>query len=446
MEELIPRLYKNYADYRNQRQMLPNAIDGCLPVRRRLLLSVHSIARKRFVKSAAILGHCMQHWHPHAEPYGALTVLVQDGFVEGQGQWGGRIGVEELNAADKRYTEVKAKPFIEDIIFKYIDHVPWEADELDPEPVVLPTIVPICLFAGARPYPPAFGFKATIPTYKLSDLLKRLRYLLGTQKGRKVIIKPYIEGCDIVSSNAECEKLLTSSTASIEVKGRIEKDPDNFMINILGWSYENKFQSIYTAIDKTKLMSSGDVIKRDESGEDGTRICFEVSRSRNRPEIYKRMEAAIDNAVTSTAHYHIYAVSPKDKSIVQPSVDQMLLNTYKFYTNVVKAYYTKQILDTEKDIDELMVIEKIRPHIEKVVSMKDVDKVIKKLSKLTKIDEEKIAFVISKHRIKKLLTVDTDISDLQKCIKEYKGILKNLSKFVLSEYKRIEEVCSEEGF
>ena len=446
MENLIPKLYKNYADYRNQRQMLPNAIDGCLPVRRRLLLSVHSIARKRFVKSAAILGHCMQHWHPHAEPYGALTVLVQDGFVEGQGQWGGRIGVEELNAADKRYTEVKAKPFIEDIIFKYIDHVPWEADELDPEPVLLPTIVPVCLFAGARPNPPAFGFKATIPTYKLSDLLKRLKYLLGSKNGRKVIIKPYIEGCDIISSKDECEKILTTSSGAIEVKGKIEKDPDNFIISVCGWSYENKFESIYAAIDKTKLLSSGDVIKRDESGEDGTRICFEVSRSRNRSDIYKRMEEAIDNAVTSKIHYQIYAVSPKDKSIIQPSVDQMLLNTYKFYTNVVKAYYTKQISDTEREIEELMIIEKIRPHIEKVVSIKDVDKVIHKLSKLTKIEEEKISLVISKHRIKKLLTVQTDITELKNNIKEYNGILKNLSKFVLSEYKRIEEICGKEGF
>lgn len=441
MEKLIPTLYGNFGRYRNQKQMIPNAIDGCLPVRRRLLLGVHNLARTSFKKTASVLGYVMQHWHPHAEASGAMAILVQDGFVDGQGQWGSRLGIEEIGPAATRYTEVKANEFIEEIALKYVKYVPWERDELDPEPVVLPTMIPLCLFCNARSTPPAFGFKSNIPTYKFKDLLKRLLYLEGRRK--KITITPYIDGCEVLNSKEELEEILTNSTGKITVRGLLHKDPKNYRIYVRGWSYDNKFSTIYKYINKQGLLDNGDVVFLDESTEEGgysgTNIRFEVARTRNRSEIYKKLEKSIENAVTSAIHYQIYLVSSTDGRILEMSVDQMLSETFKFYKNVIRNYFNESIKSIEEDIKELNIIEKIKKYLNDVMKLKDVDEIINKLSSLTKEPEQVIREIIDKYKIRKLMTVDTDKSKLENKLKEFKHNLNNIDEYTINEYEQLEK-------
>ena len=441
MEKLIPTFYGNFGKYRNQKQMIPNAIDGCLPVRRRLLLGVHNLAKTGFKKTASVLGYVMQHWHPHAEASGAIAILVQDGFIDGQGQWGSRLGIEEIGPAATRYTEVKANEFIEEIALKYVKYVPWERDELDPEPVVLPTMIPLCLFCNARSTPPAFGFKSNIPTYKFKDLVKRLLYLEGRRK--KITITPNIDGCEVLNSREELEELLSKSIDKITVRGILHKDPKNYRIYIRGWSYDNKFSTIYKYINKDGLLDNGDVTFLDESTEEGkykgTNIRFEVAKTRNKTAIYKKLEKSIEKAVTSTIHYQIFLVSPNDGNIIELSVDQMLRQTFKFYKNVLKNYFKESIKDIEKDINELNIIEKIKKHLNEALKLKDIDKIIKHLSDNIKESEETVREIVDKYKIKKLMTVNTDIQKLKNRLNEFKNNLENIDEYTLKEYEELEK-------
>lgn len=440
MEELIPRLYKNYCDYRNLRQMLPNILDGCLPVKKRLLLSTHISARGHFVKSNVVIGHVVGHFHPHSEPYDALAILVQDGVIDGQGQWGFSLGMIKQKQAAMRYTEVKTNNFIEEMMFKYVNDVVWEAEECDPEPVALPTMIPLCLFAKARANPVGFGFKATIPTYKIEDLIKRLKYLLSDKK-RRVVIKPYIEGCEILSSNDDCESLLTSGEGKIFIRGLYDKCPEHFKLIIRGWSFENTFESIYNSIDKSGLLSNGDVIMRDSSSdEEGTKIVFEVARSRNRPDMYARLEEAVEKALTASVSYKMYAADLVNNTIVAPSIDDMLLTTYNYFKDTVKVHLERRIKESYEVAKELKIISEMKKHLNIISENKDADKAIDLMAQKISVDREIIKDIVERYKIRKLMTLDTDITKLKEDVKQYKANLANIDDYISQKYDNILKV------
>lgn len=440
METLIPELYRNYGLYVNKSKMLPSMVDGTIPVWKRILLGAHLGARKEFVKSAKIFGTVIGHWHPHTEAIeGTAEILVHNGFLDGKGNWGSVFGQEPTGCAAPRYTSLKMNEFIEKIAFEFVDDVEWKEDELDPEPTILPTMVPLCLFGKYEFNMIAFGFKTEIPNYKLSDLIMRLEYLLG--KRSKVIIKPNIDGCKVNSSDEELEKLLTTpGKTSIQISGDITLDPKNYRLYIHGWSPRSNFETIVNRIDTYKkwgLFTKGDVGILDESsGEVGTKICLEVAKARNREKLYDQLVEAVKDRLTANISYNTYVVS-REGDIVNSSVDQMLLAAYKYYTETIEKHFSRRITELTKQIEDLKAIEKIKPHLHSVFKLKDTGEMISKLAELSGLSFEIVEGVTNKYRIKKLLTVNTDISDLKQDIVVYQGYLKNPDTYSKDQYAEV---------
>ena len=134
--------YKLYGKYTNTDKMLPSIVDGLLPVHRRVLVVLHSIAAKSKMKTATVIGELVGKYHPHETGIGPATWAVNNKFAIGYGQWGSDIGVEEIEPAAPRYTEMKADPFIEDNVMNLVKYVDWEVNEMDfDEPNHLPTIL-----------------------------------------------------------------------------------------------------------------------------------------------------------------------------------------------------------------------------------------------------------------------------------------------------------------
>ena len=174
MDQNLPRLYKDYGRYSNYRNF-PLDLDGLKPVERRVLLSAFKIAKNGFVKSRQIDAYTIGHYHPHGECYGTVVQLVNQGFLDGQGNFGSKAGIEPTGAAAPRYTECKVSRKTLDLAFRYIDYVPWVDTELsDTEPQFLPTMFPICLLGKEYTQGIGFGFKSLIPCYTIQDLYKRL--------------------------------------------------------------------------------------------------------------------------------------------------------------------------------------------------------------------------------------------------------------------------------
>jgi len=430
MDRIIPEGYKIYGTYVNTSKMIPNFIDGLLPVQKRILLTAHLIAKTQFVKTAKILGECMSRFHPHSEALGTADWAVQNEFMEGGGQWGSKIGIDSIGPAAPRYTKLKANKFIEDLAFKYVDYVPWEAEDMDPEPVIIPTMLPFCLIPKYELTTIAFGFKPEIPCFKIGDLIKRLNYLLG--KGEKITIRPNIMGCTILSKDDVCEELLTKGNAKFEVQGHYKIDEKHKRVYILGWTPRRRFQTVLDKIDnygERRLLTNGDITWIDESNDsNGTRVMFEVGKLRNTVEIFEQMVAAIDEALKTTIGYNVILVDMKGK-IIQPSIDVMLLTTYKFYRSVFETYLKKEIEKTSDKINDMEMIKKMGPHVSSSIT-KDLVKSIQSLSKASGVDEANVKRLIGLYSISKILTPKMDLDPLY-----------DRKKDLENQYKHIEDSC-----
>lgn len=442
-EEIYPlakRLYKSYGEYVNTNKMIVSYIDGLLPVQRRILLTLHEIANKDFVKTAKILGSCMSSYHPHSDAWGTTIYLVQNKLALGGGQWGNTYGIEPIGASHFRYTKIKMCPSIEEMAFSLINYVEREESELDPEPKNLPTLFPFCFLTDSIPLSMiGFGFKSDIPSYKMEDLFKRLNYLLD-KNNKEYIPKPLIRNCDILSKKEEIKNLIENGEGSISYKGQYKADEKNNRLYILGWNPRIKFKALLNKISKYNgynLVENGDIIIRDESTEStGTNIVVEVNRSRNVKDVYDKMLEAVDNSMYFTLQYRIYSVQ-EDNSIRITSVDEMLLNCYKFYKKTYKIYLDESIKKLDSIKYEYNILDKLKPYISKASSEPTFDESVDKLVSLSKCSKEDILTVLNKYKIKSIMSIKTDTTKIESEIKKYKEELKNIRNVVLDNYKKL---------
>ena len=102
IEDEMRRSYLDYAMSVIVGRALPDVRDGLKPVQRRILFAMHELGNeygKPYKKSARIVGDVIGKYHPHgdASVYEAMVLLAQDfhmrhPLVDGQGNWGSRIG------------------------------------------------------------------------------------------------------------------------------------------------------------------------------------------------------------------------------------------------------------------------------------------------------------------------------------------------------------------
>ena len=114
MHKIIPIYYSEYGRYINRFRAIPSHIDCLKPVERRLLLTLHEVAKNDVTKSAKVIGNCLGKYHPHGDQsiYKTLINLVKQEYAEGQGNWGSQ-GLINDPAAAYRYTEIKLEPWVE---------------------------------------------------------------------------------------------------------------------------------------------------------------------------------------------------------------------------------------------------------------------------------------------------------------------------------------------
>ncbi len=437
MDKIIPSFYQRYGRMVNLARAIPLAIDGLKPVERRVLLSTYEIARDKFTKCAKIDGYCIGNYHPHGSVYGTVTLFVHQGFLDGQGNFGTDIGVDDCPPAAMRYTEAKLNKEMDNMAFKLIKYVPWIEGEMagDKEPAYLPTMFPVCLLGKYYSSGIGFGYKTLIPSYKKEDLYKRLLWLLGKEK-TKPIIKP-ISDCDILASEAELDQLLSTGKASIKIKGKYTLEPHLNKLILHSWPPGRKFEGLLGKF--ASELNSSDIGFQDLSAQDQTRVVFEVLKQRSRDVIYKDFIKKMDTTIVGTISFETLGVNvDKDgKAFVSPmSVDSMLLNTYTMFKDVNKVMLEEERKNTFFQIDEYKALEKIRPELSNELRNKNIiiDESIKKISTKTLVPEETIRSLIGKYRISKLLSLSLDITDLENKIKDYDNKLKKLDEFVLNQY------------
>jgi len=429
MDQMLPKLYKDYGEYSNYRNF-PLDVDGLKPVERRVLLAAYKIAKNKFVKSRQVETYACGHFHPHGEAYGTLVQLVRQGFLIGQGNFGTNIGVEPVGAAAPRYTECKLDPKTIELAFKNINYVPWIDTEMnDKEPMFLPTMFPLCLIGKDYTQGIGFGYKTMIPCYETKDLFKRLLWLTGQRKTRP-IIKP-ITDCRIISDSKVLDKLLTTGKAKIEVEGIIQLDPRKNQVILKSWPPGKRFESF---LNKFSKELNENLIGFSDLSVNETHIVFEVLRERNRDKIFKEFVEKLKEAVKGTISFETVVVDI-DKKVLLKSIDEMLRDTYEVFIAINKNMLNEELLKLKDKFDSYKILEKIRKPLSACISKgHTVDQTALSIEKTHKIPKEKILELVDKYKIRKLLTLNTDTKDIVDEIKQIQTNLKNISKYVLEQY------------
>jgi len=430
MDSNLPRLYKNYGQYSNYRNF-PNEIDGCKPVEKRVLFSAYKIARDKFVKSRQVDAFTIGNYHPHGSTYGTIVQLVRQGFLTGQGNFGSNVGIEPVGAAADRYTECKLASQMINLSFKYIKYVPHIDTELgSKEPIFLPTLFPLCLIGTEYTQGIGFGYRTFIPNYDIKDLYKRLLWLLKIRK-RKPIILP-ITDCTMMATNEDIEKLLTIGKAKLDVEGIIDISTRNSSVILKSWPYGKRFQSILNKFSKElndRMVGFTDLSTNE------TKIVFQVLRERNRIKIFKEFVLKLKEVIKGAVSFEINVIDSNDK-VFTKSVDNMILDTYKMFSLANKKMLETEIFKVNEIIDEYKILEKIKkPLIKCIGEQKTIEESCDIIYQKVKVEKEITAMLIEKYKIKKLLTINTDTTQLSNKINDFTNKLNNLSDFVLEQYE-----------
>lgn len=440
MDTLVPSYYKEYGDYVNSFRSFPLDIDGLKPVERRILLTAYLVAREKMVKSAKIEGTCMAQFHPHSGAYGTIIQMVNQGFLDGQGNFGFNYGVEPMGAAAQRYTECKINKFTENIAFKYIKHVNWVKSELDDEPEYLPTMFPFCLMGTEFTQGIGFGFRTVIPCYKIVDLYKRLLWLLGIIKKRPTI-KP-ITDCIIDSNDTVLEELLTTGKAKINIHGILVVNYGLCKATIKSWPPGRRFEAILKKFKEET--DNSDIGYMDLSSDKETNIVFTVLKQRNRETIFTKFVKKLEKVLIGSIPFEVILSSTR--GIIRSSIDEMLLNSFNNFINTNKRMLQYEIDRSIALITEYNNIERVRPYISDEIRRNitfDINTVVdnihaSSISNKDEISKDIIKEVLSKYRISRLFTFHTDTSELKRKCLEYQSNLANIKEYVLTQYSKIE--------
>ncbi len=428
MKEQVPELYSEYGRYINGFRAFPLIYDGLKIVERRLLYSLYQQAREHYTKSAKVVGYCIGNYHPHGDvsAYMSLVSMVQGGLADGQGNWGSNIGVTSCDAAAQRYTEVRSSKEILRIAFEFIKYVDLEALELDPEPVALPSKLPICLINKNNCQGIGFGSRTIIPSYSKSDLIKRLKWLLG-YRSTEPLIKP-ISDCTGVSPDSAYKELLTTGRSKLDYQGLMEVDgPKSVIVKSLppGKSFVKVMSQMEKEIQIEKAVGWTD----ETSGATGTRVRFTILRQRGYKieKLQKKLKKLLAGSITYECN-----MCDENGKVVLVSIDQMLLNVYNHYKSIVEKYLNVTIAEIQASIDEMELIQKIKVvlpiHLQ--ATPNDPEAIIRNCSTDTSIPEATVKQLFDKYNISRLLRVQVNIAEEKEKKLTFEEKLANLESFV----------------
>jgi len=426
LKQQISELYSTYGKYINKFRAFPSVLDGCKIVERRLLYSLFERAKDNNVKSAEVVGWCIGQYHPHGDQsaYGSLVALVNGGLVKGQGNFGSDSGIVSCEPAAMRYTEVRSSKFVLDLAFEYIKFVNQEELELKAEPIFIPTKLPICLINKNYTQGIGFGSRTVIPSYNIKDLVKRLKWLLGYE-AKEPIIRP-LTNCSYISKDKDFQELLTTGKAKIEYRGVSEIDYTNKSVIVKSVPPSKSLMKILKSLE-SEIQIQKTVGFIDESTS-STKVRFlSLKRSLTLEQLNKKINYHLVGSTTFECN-----MCDMEGNVVLVSIDQMLLNVYKNYLQIVDVVLKNNIARVQKDIDELIMLAKIKAVLPKWLKLHpdEPDLLIAGICTDTQISVENIKAMLDKYTISRILKLKTDIEGLEAEKLKHQTNLNNINKYV----------------
>ena len=265
--ELIDALEERYLSYALTTIMdraLPDVRDGLKPVHRRLLYAMRQLnlsPNSSFKKSARIVGEVMGRFHPHGDQaiYDTLVRLAQDfsvrwPLINGQGNFG---NIDGDNAAAMRYTESKLTE-ISELLLNGIDEecVDFRLtyDEVDKEPIVLPSNFPNLLANGSSGI--AVGMATSIPPHNVEELCNASLHLIKHRNAHFDKLLEFIPGPDFPTGG----EIIESKETMLDI---YKKGKGNIRTRAI-WSVEKEKRGVWKIVisEIPYLVNKGKLIEK----------------------------------------------------------------------------------------------------------------------------------------------------------------------------------------
>jgi topoisomerase-4 subunit A len=247
IEPLMKQNFIEYASYVIVDRAIPDVRDGCKPVQRRILHTLHEMDDGKFHKVANVIGESMK-LHPHGDASigDALVVLAnKEYFIEKQGNFGNIITGH--SAAAPRYIECRLTKLARECLFnKNLTEFAPSYDGRKKEPVWLPAKLPVLLMQGTEGI--AVGMATKILPHCFPELVEAQIAIL--RKEPVEIYPDFAQGGMVDVSEYD------DGLGKVKVRARIEKTDDKTVTITeipFGTNTEKLIESIETAAQKNKI-------------------------------------------------------------------------------------------------------------------------------------------------------------------------------------------------
>lgn len=458
---IATEMQESYLDYAMSvivGRALPDVRDGLKPVHRRILYAMWNIGLRsnaKYRKSATIVGEVLGKYHPHGDVavYDSMVRMAQDfsmryQLVDGQGNFGSMDGD---NAAAYRYTEARLAKIADELLLDIdkdtVDFIP-NYDGSHTEPALLPTKIPTLLLNGTVGI--AVGMATNIPPHNLTELCDGLAYLIEHADCNVEDLMQFVKGPDFPTGGQiynldDIRTAYATGKGPIVMRGKaeiVEEKNAQFRIIITEIPYQvNKaslIEKMAQLVQEKKLDGIRDL--RDESDKDGVRVVVELKKDAYPRKVLNRLYTLTQ--LQETFHVNLLALT----NGIQPRVLnlKMALEEFLAHREVVVTRRTKFELQKAEDrahiLDGLvMALEKIDAIITTIKKSKDKAEAKENLMKKFHFSERQTVAILEMklHQLANLerLTLEEELSEKRKLIKELKTILSN-RKNILAVIKR----------
>ena len=461
MEEIMGDRFGLYAKEVIQNRAIPDVRDGLKPVQRRIVYCMYdegNVHTKPTRKCAHSVGAVMGRYHPHGDSsiYEALARLSQPWnlrypLIDFQGNNG---SIDGDAPASYRYTEARLNELSE-LLIRDIDKNTVDKqltfDDVDLEPVVLPSRFPNLLLNGSQGI--AVAVATEIPPHNMKEVIEAIIYRITHKKATIEDLREFIKGPDfptggIVYKSDGLDKIYTTGRGRIEIEARWEiVNEDNLQkMVITEIPYQvNKsiiLRDIGNIIEKKAI--DGLLELRDESDRKGLRIVVDLRKDANSEVI---TEYLLNKTLLRTS-YNANVVAIADN---RPQTLNLLQLVDYYIDHQVEVIRRRSEFDLERLLKRLHIVDGL---MKAISILDDVVKLIRKSKDKANAKENLIeAFDFTAEQAEAILTMqlyrlsNTDITTLvnekdsiEKEITNLREILANenaLNRVLINDLKEI---------
>ena len=459
LEKVLHSSMLPYAEFVILDRALPRVEDGLKPVQRRILYTMNEMGLtpdKPHKKSARIVGDCMGKYHPHGDSsvYDAMVRMAQQfnmgkTLVNGHGNFG---SVDGDPAAAMRYTEARLEPLALELlrdIDKETVSFSLNFDDSLKEPDVLPGRFPNLLVNGSSGI--AVGLATNIPTHNLEEVINGVVAYIDNPAITLEEMMQYIPSPDFPTGGTiianELIQAYKTGRGKISIRAKINlEQTDNGKTNLVitELPYQvNKAQllrKIAELREEKKEELAGIDHVADESDRTGMRAVIRVKKDTDIPALLKVLTKYTDLEVT----FGINMVVIADGKPQQLGLLDIIRHYVKYQQQVVLK---RTLFDLHQAEQRCHVLEGL------IVAVQNIDEVIAIIKKSEGTSDARSRlmerFEISEIQAQAILDLrlarltKLEIYKLENELKDLKKLIKKLTAISKSGEKQLEVVKEE---